>query len=384
MKKQNLVVISLFYVLSGSFSVLGMAVPLAIMPAAAAASEPAESHSQALFHMRSSIAVEDIDATHAGGEIRFESPFFSDRDVVEALSNAARRGVDVSVHISSRSGANIHKMLQAGVKVKVIGGLHAKRCMIIQRPLRKRKVGDILKNIENGAEPETRVAVGSDNFTFCSRFNKEMMVVTRDDLAFYEAHRELFMTPPSGGKAKRRRVVVDTPEKPMPVGSRDVFMNASKALRLMKLAESDAPGDSIDIASMTFDNEDIVEAIERVYTVRKKNRPKFRLILDRTALRHKDLLDRIKRAGGSDVSIYIYNEDASKRTSGRYVQLQHTKTITRSCGDDRLVIVSTGNLTDHSDSDFNVDAYYPGDVRLFDDIRVYNDSLVTECALYTG
>lgn len=333
--------------------------------------------SDALFVGRSTSMIEAIRSAGKGSVVRFESPFFSHKGIADALCSAAQRGADTVVRLTSRSKVDREEMRKQGVKVKELPELHAKRCLIGTPDTKKRKRGDG----DNEGPGEAVVFDGSDNCSVLSQYHKEVMVVTRGDDSYFSQHLKLFNTPT---KKLERSVIKETPEKRSVVGSADYQMNESKGERIRKLADSMDPNDSLDITSMTFDSDEIVSAIEAVYKARPLQGPKMRLILDRSALNHRELLDRIKNAGKLGVSIYIYNKNAQKKIWGRFPQIQHTKTMTRFCGGSYLSIISTGNLTKNSDqNDFNTDGYHPEDKKLFESIRAYNDALVQECTEYT-
>ncbi len=340
-----------------------------------------DSKSQAIFSQRNKEVIKAIDATPKGGFVGLESPFFSDKGIVKSLSNAAQRGANVVVKLASRAKADQEKLENAGVRVKEVPGLHAKRCLISDyNPETKRQK---LVGKENGPS-NTSVYIGSDNWSFFSGFRPaETMVKTENDEDYFKQNYELFKSPVRANVKKK--VLGTTPKIRKAIGSRDFELNKSKSERLGKLAENPGAGNSVDIASMTFDNDDVVSQLEHVY---KKcgddNRPKTRLILDRSALKHTDLLDRVKEAGGSDASIHIFNVDGSKRIFNKFPEIQHAKTITREHNGEQLSIVSTGNLANRSDTDLNIDSYHPGDKHLFDQIRNFNDTLVGQCTEYVS
>lgn len=326
---------------------------------------------------RSATIVDAIDDIGKGGFVGLETPFLSDNKVCDALIRAQQRGAQVKVHLGNRAKANREKLLRAGVAVKELPDLHAKRCLIsTQAPENVDK--------ENEAEnSQSCVFVGSDNLSYCSRFHKEIMVETKRSASYFGQHFASFESPEKQSKKRSREVMEVTPVSQKAVDTRTHCINRSKAQRILSLAENSKGDDSIDITSMTFDDTDIVEAVEEVYKKCERGpRPKMRFVLDGTALKHSDLLDRLKHAGRDDVLIYIFNADRSKRVFQKFPELQHTKTITRKRDGKQLSIISTGNLTNRSDQDFNIDSYHPDDSRLFRDLRSFNDDLVEECTEY--
>ena len=342
--------------------------------------------SRAFYKARNKRVIKAINAIKKGGVVKLKSPFLSDKGVVGALCKAANRDVTTEVHVASRAKANQERLEKAGVSVKVVPKLHAKMCITSnQNPKSKKR--------KRGGENKSRVIVGSDNLSDCSRSNREVMVETKNDPEYFKQNYDLFKSPDTS-KTKKKKVLKFTPIRRSIKSSHDCHLNESKGRRFRKLAEQQGSGNSVDITSMTFDSDPMVSEVEDMYEkCGKENRPKTRFILDRSALNHRDLLKRVKDAGGDDVSVYIFNEDRSKKVFGNIPQIQHTKTMTRKIGDDGdgdeyLSVVSTGNWTEQSggkkNPELNVDSYHPGDKRLFDQIRANNDKLIKECEEYTG
>lgn len=335
-----------------------------------------------IFENRAQEIVKEIESL-SDGQINFETPFFSDKEIVKSLCDAAERGIEVVVRTTSRAKADLDKLRNANVTVKIVPNLHAKRVVLIEK-----------ENAENGQGKQV-VFEGSDNLSVFSLFHKEVMAKTEGDSEYAQRHKDFFASPQP---SKKRKMVEVTPQKRGVFSSNTHDLNCLLAGRIRTLADRQTPGNSMDIESMTFDSEEVVKAIEDVYTrCDKENRPRIRLFLDRTAKAHQNLLDRMKNAGEDDLQIFIYNEDGSEKIFGKVPKLQHRKGSERIIRqpDGQIEVVrscNTANLTRRSAlQDFNTSSIhrlvYPGDadaISLFGPVKKFNDELALESTEYQG
>ncbi len=314
-------------------------------------------------------------------EVRVVSPQISYVPIFEALGDSGDRGVDTKLYVSDRPKSNrvkaqLRKVKKKGVQVYEVEGLHAK-----------------------GTLTDKKITWGSENMSDKSQSgNKEIMVRTKDDEGYLKQSRALFdsleacNSPKSSKKrkhnspqpSKERKIVKITPEGRKVFGSREHHLNKSKARRVLKFVEEQVSENTEEkdfenflyFTSMTFDNEDFVESIEEVLKkCSKENRPNVKCMFDKSALKHLDLLDRIKIARKDHIRIYILDGSFN---------LQHRKTMVRFLNGEWLGIISTGNLANQSDMDFNVDSYHKGDEKLCKQICEEFDKLIPECTEYTG
>lgn len=343
-----------------------------------------------LFDKRESSIVETIRGVKPNGTIKFQSPFFSSEPIKKALLDALKIGVKVLLHVTGRSncGAALEKK---GAQVKIVKDLHAKR-ILIQYSNEDKNIGSSDQKIvlgkrkhpENNDEDvsQTKIVItGSDNMTWASTAHKELMLMVSGDTNYYDQHVKSFDAIQNNTYTSNspKKPILVTPVKPKVYGSKKHKLNEGKAERLKNAFKK--AGSSIEVASMTFDTEDIVKAVEKGYEENKEIDSRF--IFDKSALNHKDFLDRIKKAGGDRAKIYVYNEDGSKKVFGKFPTLQHQKSIIRYGPDQEpLVIISNGNLTKKSDKEINFDTFHPCEKKLYEQIKANNDKLIKECAEY--
>ncbi len=277
------------------------------------------------------------------------SPYLSDTKVINALIKAHERGVKVTVLVGGRA-KGIERLQRAGIAVTIKRGLHAKLVVTSKG-----------------------VLVGSDNFSEMSALRPQELMVKIDDpdqaLQLLNQLESSDITSPG-----------PTPKKRTPRRSRLRRGHTGyKARRLFKLRDEPDAANSLDIFSMTFDSDRIVSTIEKIYRdIPADKHPRVRLFLDYSALRHTDLLDRMQKAGGDKLEIYIFNTDKSEKVFGRIPQIMHQKAVIRtmhegSDKEDKYVIISTGNLTGQSHREFNIDSHHPHDDILHDQLKALAD-----------
>jgi hypothetical protein len=326
-----------------------------------------------IFDNRSEQIQKTIKDVQKGGSIYLETPFFSDDKIQKDLIKAAEKGVDVELQVASRAKADIEKLQKSGIKVTIVPNLHAKRLLC----------EDEKTNAETGEKSKRfSVFVGSDNLTVFSKFHKEMLLKNTGDKDYYMQHRAVGS---HNNACDVKSILKNTPKKTKVYSSKEYDLNDSKAERIKRLFEDTHEGDCADITSMTFDSEDFVKIVEESFAQcdEADTKPTLRLIFDKSALKHKDLLHRIKKSAGDNAKIYIFNKDGSKKIFNKFPTLQHRKVITRQHNKKKLAVVSTGNLANKSNEDFNIDSYHPNDATLYDAIQASNDELVKECDEYT-
>jgi len=278
---------------------------------------------------------------------------FSDPKIQKALVAAHERGVTVEVKVAP--SAKIDLLHKAGITVEVIPGLHAK--MIIT---------------------DKSVLIGSDNLSCVSAAREtELLLQTEKEQEpkHYQKAVERFR---GIGRSPRRRRA--TPKKGTP---RQATVKrghtGEKADRFQRLVSDPSSENRVDVGSMTFDSDRIVSQVEQVYAQSPSDqRPFMRFFLDRSALKHLGLLDRLKQAGGDDLEIYIFNAQGTEKIWGKFTDIMHKKYIARKIvnadgTEQKYVIISTGNLADRSDLDINFDSHHSGDSALYDDLIARGD-----------
>ena len=347
-----------------------------------------------LFRDRSATMIQAINETPAGGFVGVESPFYSDTLLEKALQDARERGVRVERHATTRdavgraksralkadkSGKKVARKVSKSVLKSpeiVVPGLHAKRLLIAD-------VDPENCDQENNKKRKL-VFEGSDNMTLFSRFHKEGMLVTQDDPDYFADHYLYFKkdaTPLS--PIRRVKPLFVSPKKKMATRSTEYDLTGSIAERINTLFKAPTASDMLDIRSMGLNAESIIEVIEKGYRhCSDDTKPTIRFFLDRTAKSQPKLLERLQKAGGDNVQIYIYNQDADKKIFGRVPELQHFKGINRKIGERVLSTVSTGNLTSQSDREINYLSYHPNNKELFEKMKQDNDQLAQESTRY--
>lgn len=324
--------------------------------------------------------VSHLNQVPSGGYIGVDDKYVSDNEVVKALVSAKQRGVIVVVNIGEHAKPDVIARLQnASIEIHKIRGQHIKRYITAERA----PVGDDLTREQLGS---VRVYSGSHNTSYVAPHHKDIMGMVVDDTDYFEQHlanHRAISAQRVPLKDVAKQQLGGTPVKRTITSSQEFDVNRAKRERIEKLARSTDITDCADITSMTFDSDDIVNAVELVMQARAHNPPPIRLIFDGSALnaKNKPLLDRMRTAGAK---IYIYNRERSKKVFNRFPQLQHAKTILRQCAGECLSVISSGNLTRNSAREFNIDSYHACDPKLFKDIKQFNDALVAESEEYTG
>ncbi len=321
--------------------------------------------------------IQRINETPQGGYIHIQSPFISLWKLELALKEAVERGVQVHVDLTGRSPI-VNKLKDIGVTVRVIPGLHTKRVLVASQHPEK-----------FDESSEAHLFVGSDNISNISSGHKEVMEYSRNDKDWvFKQYQDIIKS--SDSKLEVLKLVDDTPLKKTMTSTREYDVNASKMKRIATIKEvldqdSNTPF-YLDIASMTFDQKeiaDIVALVTATATNRNSGTQKVRVFLDKSADTQKNepLLVQMSDAG---VEVYIYNKAETRQASRNYLSLQHQKTIIRYIqGHDPeyLTITSTGNLTDNSQREQNVDSYDQLKDK-FDLIKNQNDLLAQESTRY--
>ncbi len=313
----------------------------------------------------------------SGGYVGIENPFLSNATFIKALKELPGKGVKTVVNLGGRSKKIEKQLSESGVEVHVIPNLHAKRCIIADKEPDKENV------------PEScSVFVGSHNMSNLAPNHEEIMIRQDNDPDWFMQHYGDHCTLVNAVEGDDSDDEYDVQVKKDPVKTTPAYakifnsnktdLNNSKVARIKKLETSEHQGDCIDLTSMTFDSKEITDILEQVKNKRKDNLA-VRLIFDRSALKHEDLLGQLHKAG---VRIFIVNHEGKEKIWNKFPKLQHTKILLRKCDGQCLVIVSTGNLTQQSNRDINVDAYYPNNEQLFDEIKAYVDELEKSAVAY--
>lgn len=278
------------------------------------------------------------------------SPYLSDSKVINALIKAHERDVTVTVLVGAQA-KGIELLQRAGITVTIKRGLHAKL-----------------------VATSTGVLVGSDNFSAMSALRPQELMVKIDNsdqalVLLEQLQQDSTIASPG-----------PTPKKPTPRRRKLRRGHTGyKARRLFKLRDEPDAANSLDIFSMTFDSDRIVSTIEKIYRDIPANKhPRVRLFLDHSALKHTDLLDRMQKAGGDKLEIYIFNVDKSEKVFGKIPQIMHQKAMVRtlhegSGKEEKYVIISTGNLTGQSHREFNIDSHHPHDDKLHGQLKELAD-----------
>ena len=322
--------------------------------------------------------ITEINAVPAQGYVGIDNPYLTNPQIIRALVAASKRNVTVNASVGRGTKASTIKQLtDAKVKVNIKPDLHAKRCLISHQDPK-----DIQKN--KGATTVCSFA-GSYNFSNISWGHHEAMVKSNDIedfVAHYNDQQDLFNN--TVVDKENASPVKQTPKKKTVYNSFTKNLNESKSCRIKKMLEELQPEDRLDITSMTYDTQDITAALEAVANnaYQKKFDGVIRLFLDSSAVKHTDLLDRLHAAG---IKIFIYNHDHSAKIFNKFPKLQHTKLLARyraAASVKHLVVVSTGNLAQQSNREYNVDSYYPGDEQLYKRVVEFCNELEKNCTPY--
>lgn len=314
--------------------------------------DPASSiGSQLIVEGRQGAVIQQIN--EAEEFVNLASPFFSDPKIQKALIAAHERGVDVLVKVGSR--AKIDSLLKANIKVEVISGLHAKTIITDKCAL-----------------------IGSDNLSCLSAAREAELLLQTDKEQAPRYHKKGINRFKRMGLSPKGRGL--TPKKKTPI--RHTMRRGHtgyKAMRLQRFVLEPSAANRIDVGSMTFNSDRFVSQVEQTYANSPSGqRPFMRFFLDRSALKHSDLLARMKKAGGDDLDIYIFNAEGSQKIWDKYPDIMHKKYIARKIvdadgKDQKYVIISTGNLAGQSDLDINIDSHHPGDSALYDELIAQGD-----------
>ncbi len=309
----------------------------------------------------------------ASGYISAQDKYFTNHTIIDALVAAKNRGVRVECWVGSGAKENkLQKLKRAGIPIQEIKDLHTKRYIMSEKDM---------EAAGNGTNPgKCTIYVGSHNNSYVAPNHYEDMVSYHDQEAFIKAYWEQQLQGAADDDADtttKKAPLFKTPGKRSMTSTRDVDSNQSKAERILTLNTSSNASDMLDITSLTFNEESIVNAVQEV----KKSRPSLpiRCIFDRLALTNGHLLDRLQEAGAQ---VHIYNPDAAEKVFGKFPALQHRKTILRRLNGDPLTVVSTGNLTSNSNNELNHDSWHPMDPKMFDTYKNAHDELIKECESY--
>lgn len=368
----------------GSYLYIGVLIPIILNVAITYSSEPKHSGSsvvQLLLNTNERIATHirhDIDAVPKGGYVGIENPYLTDQSVIKALVDAAQREVMVVANLGRGTKLDVIQQLKkAGVHVYLQADIHAKRCLYAHEDPTQ---------IEDSSSATVGIYVGSYNFSNISWGHQEDVIKDNNVSMFKEQfadHQAITDKKYEDKEGVVKSPIKKTPTKPAVFNSRVKDLHAAKALRISHLLDNLQEEDVLDITSMTFDTHDIMNALKNVAqrADAKKISPKIRLILDASALKHRDLLDTMHTAG---VKIFIYNHDHSQKIWDKYPKLQHSKLLARyqHSAKKHLVVVSTGNCAHRSNQEVNLDTYYPCDEQLFTQVHAFCDELQKLCTPY--
>ena len=284
--------------------------------------------------------------------VRLSSPFLSDSGVITALIRAHERGVCVTVKVGA-CARGLERLQAAGIEAEVVKGLHAKMVITSQATI-----------------------LGSDNWSQFSRIRDTEVAarVKHKRRSFADQSAAAFNS--LRADAVHRATPKSTPKKPTIARYSIGYM----AERLRRFITEKGAGNSADIFSMTFNSVQVVEVIEEIYSqCAEGERPRIRLFLDRSALTHRDLLDRMLHAGGDSIEIYLFNISGDHKLFGSIPNIMHQKALVRTlhAGTDRVerhVILPTGNLTSQSHNELNLTLDLPGAADIHQSLSECADS----------
>ncbi len=290
--------------------------------------------------------------------IGIATPFFSDTKVQGALVAAHERGVPVTVYVAGRAKAD--RLAHAGMKVELVKDLHAKLAII-----------------------DDAVVIGSDNWSQVSAVRSaELAVLVHTPRTAAQGRRAFARIPYLAGAGAGA-----TPQHPTPGESKMMRGHSGyKADRMRAFVADPSSDNRLDVFSMGLDSDRFVREVEATYAGCPADmQPRMRFFLDKSALTHTGLLDRLKAAGGDRLSIRIFNADRSQKIWGRFTDLAHQKAITRSVTHSNgtvstHVIISTGNLCVRSDQEVNFDYHRPGDDALHGQLEKLGDTYESDSA----
>lgn len=371
-----------------SFAILLLIISPSIIGSEAPIIKANSSSTELLFSQYVSITDKLIDQINKvpadDGYICIENPYLTETHVIDALIKAAQNKVKIIATVGRGTNQKIcTKLKDAGIEVNERSFIHLKRLLFADKLALNKNNDDDTKIQQTLVNPG--VYVGSHN---CSNIAENHQEVVAKDLAadiaqqHYDDQQKLIKLTKMSAK-EDKSPIKKSPAKPTVMNSNEKMLSEGKKRRIEKLLENLNDEDCIDITSMTFDTKNITDALIDIETKAKeqKKNPQLRLLLDSSALKHRDLLNPLHTAG---IKIFIYNHDQSEKIWNKFPTLQHTKLFARykKDSDSHLVIVSTGNCAQRSDQEYNIDMYYPNNKKLYDTVRAYCDDLQKLCMPY--
>jgi len=318
-----------------------------------------------------SIIAADIGAAQPNGYIGIESPSLSNKEIINALTSAAERGVKVKIFVNdpnkeqSPNRHNEYRRLKAipNISLAVIKNLHTKRIVI------KKNIAD--------QDQDKMVYIGFLNMTQNSPHNHEIMTRCTDA----ELFKESFGDQQRLGKSYYDRGL----QKPFDLTARSIMHSSYPEAHAFKKQIIDQyvtcshPEDYLYVAMYRLDDPEIIQTI--INAKQHSGKP-VTVILDGENWQKSP--NKIKHLVQSGVDVYIYNKGQCKTTACNYPKSMHIKAILRKCNQTCLSVISTANLTIPSrEKKINQDLWEPCSSEFSEQLKSILDTIIAECERIT-
>lgn len=302
-----------------------------------------------------------INSLPAGSDLSAASPFGN--NLFKSVCKAGKKN-KLNTKILKGKGGVIPEN-SAGTIIKEQSTLHAKYL------LGKKKIDENSAKEPQGEEQNqsnTFSFIGSDNGSGVSARQIEIMFNFNDTKSYKKLagiHKQF--TNDKTPEKKSKKILAHTPSKIKFTSSFDYNLNQSKIQRISSLKKQyDSAGDTLYISSMTFDIEALVKELEEVISERK-NKLNCALFFNKDILNHHEIVKRLVKLKDlnedteHDVNLYIYNPRGDIKIVGNTMipRILHAKLFYRKTDDQKLIIGSTGNLTEQSNTERNIDFLLP-------------------------
>lgn len=326
-----------------------------------------------------------------GGEIYLTTFMLTDEDFVESLIKAHTNGASVNICVDRSSlyfsKDLFKKLLDAGIEVY----LYNEDFSIVEKNVPVKNHVKLLAwqyptTDDSGTVMHYRVACGSANHTNLSHRNKEHTSIIPNNKEIYDEFKTLFDTAKKDAlpysvfakdgvskqwgktsQSKTQAVIPQTPQKTKVFSSLTHNLLDIIAERIAK-----TKGDSsIHVNSYTFNNpkitQELIDAKKRGVTVEFIT-DKVSLEKDVNALeKNPKTISQLQQLRAAQIPVKVFNR------SGK----NHSKTIEierkEDTGSQKIVIESTGNLTDSTNRDINALTIYPNNSPIFKEFKHYHE-----------
>lgn len=302
----------------------------------------------------------DIQLAQADDYIGLESPFLSNKLILQELMQASERGVRVSIFTNQKSMAQLRPALEkTKINMVEINNLHAKRIIINAKELKI-------------------VWLGSMNMSEHSSQNHEIMMRCTDLKSFKESFGDqqrlgqpfYNRTTPAVNFSARRIINSSTPEA-----------QEAKNRVIEEFGSCSHPHDYLYFVSYTLDDKKLFDAIMKAK--RSTHKP-ITVLLDGDCwkninMRYEALMPLVKEG----VNVYIYNKNNDIKTTFGHNKVMHIKAILRKCNQQCLALVSTANFTPRGKEEINHDLWEPCSLEFSRNLKEIIDPIISESVLLT-